>query len=138
LKHRVEDLILGVPDVMPTILGLAGMEDKIPVEVQGVNYADILINSESGKIDKPKSALYIDGKSRGVYTGDQTMVVVNTSDNGTEVFGYDNINDPEQLNRIPFKEIENAQELKAELERLLKTTGDKWYTEKICSDFLSY
>ncbi|MDX1283519.1 MAG: sulfatase-like hydrolase/transferase, partial [Draconibacterium sp.] len=138
LKHRVEDLILGVPDVMPTILGLAGMEDKIPMEVQGANYAPNLIHPESAKIDEPRAALYIDFKSRGVYTGDQTLVVVNTPENGTEVYGYDNIKDPEQLSKIPFEEMENAKMLKSELEQLLKTTADKWYIDKVCKDFLTY
>lgn len=138
LQHRIEDLIMSVPDVMPTILGLVGLEDNIPPEVQGVNYANILFNPESSQTKKPKSALYIDFKSRGIYTGDQTMVVINNPENGTEVFGYDNLNDPEQLNRIPFTKLENGPKLKAELERLLKTTGDKWAIDKICSDFLTY
>lgn len=135
-KHRIEDLIIGVPDVMPTILGMVGMEDRIPAEVQGNNYADIIVNANSN-MAKPKSALYIDFKSRGVYTGDQTLVVLNM-DGKTEVYGYDNITDPSQLNRIPFAEVENGPALKAELERLLKTTEDKWYTDKTCTDFLNY
>ena len=137
IKHRVEDLILGVPDIMPTILALAGLEDKIPTEVQGTNYAELIINPNTTSVKKPKSALYIDFKSRGVYTGKQTLIVEN-KDGKTEVFGYDNIKDPEQLKRIDFPQLKNGPELKKELERLLKTTGDKWYTDKICNDFLQF
>lgn len=137
LEHRIEDLILGVPDVMPTLLGMVGMQEQIPQEVQGVNYADVLLNPETTDVKKPESALYIDSKSRGVYTGDQTLIVVN-NDGKTEVYGYDNINDPDQLNRIPFSNMTNARRLKTELEMLLKTTKDKWYTEQICADFLNY
>ena len=123
---------------MPTILGMAGLEDKIPQEVQGTNYAEIISNPESTKVEKPKSALYIDFKSRGVYTGDQTLVVVQAKDNTTEVYGYDNVKDPNQLNRIPFEELKNGSELKIELSRLLKETNDLWYQDKICADFLKY
>lgn len=137
LKHRVEDMILGVPDVMPTILGMAGLEDKIPAEVQGTNYASIISNPNAAEVEKPKSALYIDFNSRGVYTGEQTLIVLN-KDGKTEIYGYDNANDPEQLNRIPFAEVENGTALKTELEHLLKTTGDNWYTNKTCADFLNY
>ena len=138
LEHRIEDLILSVPDIMPTLLSLAGLQSKIPEEVQGTDYSEILIHPNSTNIEKPKSALYIDLNSRGIYTGNQTLVVLNSKNNGTEVFGYDNINDPEQLIKIAFNEMENAEELKNELERLLKITGDSWFLEKICSDFLKY
>ncbi|WP_297086616.1 sulfatase [uncultured Draconibacterium sp.] len=136
LEHRVEDLILSVPDVMPTILGMVGLEEKIPSEVQGANYADAI--SKPGSQKKPTAALYIDYKSRGVYTGNQTLVVLLNEDGQTEVYGYDNIKDPNQLNRIPFTNVKNGPELKTELEHLLKSTNDKWYTENICSDFLNY
>ena len=81
--------------------------------------------------------MYIDFNSRGIYTGDQTLVVLN-KDGETEVYGYDNVNDPEQLNRIPYTKVKNGDALKTELEYLLKTTGDKWATDKICADFLNY
>ncbi len=138
LQHRVEDLILSVPDVMPTLLGLAGMEDKIPFEVQGKNYAGILQDPGSGATEKPLSALFINPNSRGVYTGDQMFVVSQRDGDLAEAFGYNNVTDPYQLNKIPFEKIENGHDLKAELSRLLKETNDSWYQEKTCSDFLSY
>ena len=138
LQHRVEDLILSVPDVMPTLLGLAGMENKIPEEVQGKNYAGILKNPDSDLTEKPISALFINMKSRGVYTGDQMFVVRESGGTFAEAYGYDNINDPYQLHKIPFDKIENGQDLRTELVRLLKVTNDKWFQEKICSDLLAY
>jgi arylsulfatase A-like enzyme len=138
LPHRVEDLILSVPDVMPTLLGLAGLEDKIPFEVQGTNYAKILKTPNSDPAEKAASALFINMNSRGVYTGDQMFVVSQREGEPAEAFGYNHLTDPYQLNRIPFERIENGPDLKAELSRLLKETNDSWYREKICSDFLSY
>jgi len=136
LKHRIENLILSVPDVMPTILALAGLEDKIPEEVQGTNFAEIIIDPAS-ELEKPESALYLDFNSRGIYTGDQTLIVFNNN-NETKVYGYDNSKDPDQLKKIPYEELKNGTKLKRELERRLKTTGDKWYTDKVCADFINY
>ena len=138
LEHRVEDLILSVPDVMPTLLGLAGLENEIPAEVQGKNYAEIINNPDFDGTEKPKSALYIDFNKRGIYTGKQTLVVAKNDDNSPEIYGYDNIKDPNQINKISFEKLENGPELKAELTRLLKETNDIWYTNKIYADFLNY
>ncbi|MCK5464256.1 MAG: sulfatase-like hydrolase/transferase, partial [Bacteroidales bacterium] len=137
-RHRVEDLILSVPDVMPTLLGLAGIEDKIPVEVQGKNYAGILQSHCTDPLGKPGSALFINMNSRGVYTGDQMFIVRENEGELAEAYVYDNITDPYQQNKVPFEEVENGQELRAELFRFLRETNDRWYQEKICSDFLSY
>lgn len=41
LTPRVDDLMLSSPDIMPTLLGLAGLADSIPAEVQGRNYAPL-------------------------------------------------------------------------------------------------
>ena len=39
LKPRVEDrLLLSSPDIMPTVLGLAGLSRQIPETVQGTNF----------------------------------------------------------------------------------------------------
>jgi arylsulfatase A-like enzyme len=138
-QHRVENLILSVPDIMPTLLTLAGFGDEIPATVQGKNYSSVLLNRDSKEIERPKSALFIGPKSRGVYTGHQTFVV-EEGWNGemAETFCYNNDNDPYQINKIPFEALQNGQELKAELARLLKETNDLWYTDKVCTDFLDY
>ena len=140
LEHRVEDLILNVPDVMPTLLGLAGMEGKIPMEVQGENYAGLLQNPNTDPMDKPGSALFINLKSRGVYTGKYMFVVTENEGLSSEVYCYDNEKDPYQLNKIGIKNLDTqtSEHLKAELAVLLKKTKDRWYQEKICSDILSY
>ncbi|WP_020533097.1 sulfatase family protein [Flexithrix dorotheae] len=140
LKPRIEDLILSVPDVMPTLLSLAGMEDKIPDEVQGKNYASILKKSSGDDLEKPASALFMNGNSRGVYTGKYMFVVNQKDGKADEVFCYDNEADPNQLNRIPFEKIEASvgKKLIKELEFLLKQTDDKWYQDKVCGEFLDY
>ena len=57
IKPRVDDLMLSSPDIMPTLLGLAGLADSIPAEVQGRNYAPL--SSMKADIVRPTGALYI-------------------------------------------------------------------------------
>lgn len=35
VPHRVDDLLLSTPDIMPTLLGLAGLGERIPASVEG-------------------------------------------------------------------------------------------------------
>ena len=37
VPHRVDDLLLSTPDIMPTLLGLAGLGERIPVRVEVEN-----------------------------------------------------------------------------------------------------
>lgn len=41
IQPRVDDLLLSSPDIMPTVLGLCGLGDSIPAEVQGRNFAPL-------------------------------------------------------------------------------------------------
>lgn len=64
IQPRLDDLMLSSPDIMPTLLGLAGLSDSIPANVQGHNYAPLFFN-EKADIVRPAGALYIqnvDGK----------------------------------------------------------------------------
>ncbi len=141
LKHRVEDLIIGVPDVMPTLLGMSGLQEMIPASVQGHNFADIVLNKDRHKTQKPGSVLYFDYNSRGLYTGDFTFVV-KTSD-GTqfeEAFYYDNKKDPYQMTKIKgdAMDVKLVGKWKKELANKLISINDKWAQEKICKEYLNY
>lgn len=140
LTHRVEDLILNVPDVMPTLLGLAGLEQEIPDEVQGTNYAEFLKDPESTAIDEPGSALYIGPESRGVYTGKYTFVVAQKEDGTPDAYCYDNESDPYQMQKIDYSDLDQTvgEALKTELAVLLETTNDKWFQEKVLAEFLPF
>ncbi|TKG95484.1 sulfatase [Puteibacter caeruleilacunae] len=138
LEHRIDDLILSVPDVMPTLLGLAGLEKDIPEEVEGVNYASIVENPKSKEVERPKSALYISPNGRGVYTGDYMFVVTQKEGKKINAFFYDNKKDPEQLNKIPASKMKLEKAMKKELAALLKQTNDRWFVNKVCDDYLKY
>ena len=60
LKPRHDDLLLTVPDIMPTTLSLMGLHAGIPKEAQGTDYSSLL---RGGTGTRPTSALYF--KSEG-------------------------------------------------------------------------
>lgn len=140
IQHRVEDLILSTPDVMPTLLGLAGLGNSIPAEVQGRDFSDILLNPGTTITRKPGSALFINPDTRGVYTGDYMFIVREEDGTAIESYCYDNNADPCQMSRIPFAEMDPdlRENLRKELRDLLIDTKDRWYQEKICTVFLSW
>jgi arylsulfatase A-like enzyme len=141
LRHRVEDLKLSVPDVMPTLLGLAGLEEKIPNTVQGRNFAGLLKDPGADSASRPNAVLYMDYMRRGLYTGDYTFVV-RASENEVleEAYYYDNKKDPYQLDKILLGEMDARleHELKTELVRQLQAIDDQWAAQKICGDYLDY
>ena len=141
LEHRVDDLMLGVPDIMPTVLAMAGLESKIPETVQGNNFSGIISGKSKTEAVRPKTVLYMDYYSRGLYTGEYTFIVQATKKNVfEEVFYYDNQKDPYQMHRIKGDEMDQKLEakFKAELVNQLKAIDDNWAQNKICGDYLNY
>ena len=138
IKPRIEDLMISVPDMMPTILGLSGLQQMIPAEVQGTDYSSIILNPDSALVPKPKSALYYNTGTRGVFTGQYTFVVAEKNGRVSNVFYYDNVADPYQEHKISGDKMDKniTAMLKKALRELLKSTNDSWYTQGICKDFL--
>lgn len=156
LVPRVDDLILSTPDVMPTLLGLAGLSDLIPSEVQGKNYAPFFLN-EKTKIERPGGALYIfnvDGKKdsegktiaytargRGFKTAHYTLALyVNSKTKQLEKsMLFDDVNDPYQINNLPLKDnVDIVKEICATMGKTLKEIDDPWYKERILQDMIPY
>ncbi|HOV74414.1 MAG TPA: sulfatase-like hydrolase/transferase [Candidatus Hydrogenedentes bacterium] len=124
-----DDLLLGVPDVMPTLLGLMGLGKEIPAAVEGTNYAPLLLGM-GGK--RPSSALYLlhdpatpDAGARGIRTSRYTYVIERRTGGG-ERFLYDNEKDPYQRTNKAGSDPALEKELQAELARWLELTRDPW------------
>ena len=114
---RVEDLLLGTCDLMPTVLGLAGFEQKIPPEVDGVNYAG-WIRNEATEVPRPEASVFFrhvnaapdaDGKVRdfvvdtlGLKTHRHTYWVCSAdAPGGWACDGlFDIVEDPYQMNNL--------------------------------------
>jgi arylsulfatase A-like enzyme len=117
IHPRMDNILMGSPDIMPTLIGLAGLKNVLPVTVQGTNYAEYFLHPKKHRKMRPKSALYIqnvngdkapDGKIytfrpsiRGVKTDRYTFAVqINKQQQIATTFFFDNIEDPYQLKNI--------------------------------------
>lgn len=156
LKPRVSNLLLSTPDIMPTLLSLAGLKQHIPSTVQGVDLAKELNKIKPSKA-APKAALYIqnvdgpknkEGKvlsyfplTRGLKTDRYTLAI--TIDKTTKqlktVLLFDDLKDPYQLNNLPVDEHPKLfASLCNMLPELLKQANDPWYKERILNNIIPY
>jgi arylsulfatase A-like enzyme len=123
-----DDLLLNSPDVMPTLLGLAGLAEMIPGAVEGADYSAAFTG---GACERPESAYYhveapqFPGRARrrGVRTHRYTFVV---SRRGSErdVVLHDNREDPYQTRNFAADRPSVVQDLLGELKGWLERTGD--------------
>lgn len=155
LKPKVSNLMLGTPDIMPTLLSLAGLESKIPASVQGNNLAGFL-KSEKNIRKAPKGVLYIrnvdgeknaEGKvisyfpiARGIKTERYTMAItIDRKKNLKEVLLFDDKKDPYQMNSLDYNKNKKLyRKLTRQMSVLLKEADDPWYREKILSQEFKY
>ena len=156
LKPHVTNVLLSTPDIMPTLLSLAGMKNEIPQSVQGTDLSNLL-NAKSCAKGAPKAVLYIqnvDGDkdaaglvtsyfpiARGIKTDRYTMSI--TIDRKTkklkEVLLFDDLKDPYQMASISYqKNPKLFKSLCKQMPALLKKANDPWYKERILNDIITY
>lgn len=153
-ESGTSDLLMGSPDIMPTLLGIMGLKKKIPVPIHGQDYSDALKGIENAQA--PSSALYIrnlDGEidserkvisyfpeARGVKTHHYTLEFTITRDYqlaNTKFFN--DHEDPYQLNNLPVdKNNPVVQYLMREMASWLKHSDDPWFKNKILNDWIQY
>jgi arylsulfatase A-like enzyme len=141
LKSGIHDLLLGTPDIMPTLLGLTGLADQIPASVQGTNYAELIRDPETTDVQAPNSALYLHDKNRGILRKDFTLIFQDgdQSDDRISVYLFDNLADPYQRKKIPLQDMPLiGKALLKELAQKLKETGDPWWREKKHAQWIPY
>lgn len=156
VRPRVDNLMLSSPDIMPTLLGLCGLGNAIPQEVQGRNFAPLFLD-EKADIVRPTGALYIqnvDGEkdanglvktyfpsSRGIKTARYTLALY--IDRKTKQLKnsllFDDEKDPYQLHNLPLEENrEVVMQLCREMGAMLKEIDDPWWKERILSERIPY
>ena len=152
----VDDLLLSTPDIMPTLIGLAGLEGKIPAEVQGANFAPLFLG-ESTSVKQPTGVLYfqnMDGEkdadglvrnyfpsSRGIKTARYTLALYIDRENHQliKTLMFDDEKDPYQLNDLsPQEHPEAFASLCKEMGAKLKEIGDPWYEGRILDELMGY
>lgn len=140
LKPGITTSLFGVTDVLPTVLGLAGLSDKISGQIKGEDFTEELENPNS-KVQENEAELLMLGNQRGIYTRKYTFSIKENIKNNqiTEVYLYDNIADPYQEVRISKEEKpEVVNELLIILGKKLKEAGDPWYKLRKYNDFIVY
>ena len=150
LKPRVDNLLLSSPDIMPTMLGMAGLHDRIPAEVQGRDYSPLFLSPETCTVKRPDAALYIqnmdgdkdaDGKvtdyfpsARGLKTGQYTFAVfIDRQYNKKRVLLFDDQNDPYQLHNLADDRQGRhvVRRLARRMGEMLAEIGDPWAAKGI-------
>ena len=153
IRHRVDSTMLSTPDIMPTLLGLAGLEDRIPESVEGNDLSPVFLEDGRG-CQLPDATLYIrnlDGdkdengivhgifpEARGVRTDRYTMEIAIDRDSRLKrVLIFDDWKDPYQMDCIPYTENRDLfSDLCAVLDRKLEESNDIWYREGILDKVL--
>lgn len=153
-KHRLDNLLMGSPDIMPTLLGLMGFDESIPQEVQGFNYADALLGDKAAA--RPQSALYIRNVSgdtdengqvisyfpiaRGIRTHHFTLeLIINKNYELVGTKFFDDDADPYQLNNLPVdKNDPRVIELLNEMAFWLKHSEDPWSEKQVLAEWIKY
>lgn len=155
LTPHVNNVLLGTPDIMPTLLSLIGLKKETPTTVQGEDLTPFLKKYKCNK-KAPKGVLYIrnvDGKkdneglvldyfpvARGIKTHDYTLAItINRDKKIKEVLLFDDKNDPYQLNPLDAKQNQKLyKKLTKQMGVLLKKANDPWFRERILSDVIDY
>lgn len=133
VQARQDDLLFNMPDVMPSLLGLMGLGDKIPKEVEGVDRSGLLLGNEGRR---PNSAYYLTAQPlfheerRGIKTLNHTFVVIRDKETGkVKVVLHDNITDSYQLKNIADNEPFLVKKYKQVLLKWLLKTNDSWIAD---------
>ena len=136
LKPGVNNLMLGATDIMPTLLGMMNLADRLPETVKGKDYSEGILTGKYKKVKKPVSQFFYQRKEKGVRTDRYSYVV--TKDGGYLLF--DNLKDPYQMYSLKMEEIpaKQAQLLKKELGNWLKVSEDAWAKEQRFADKITY
>ncbi|WOO43015.1 sulfatase [Rubellicoccus peritrichatus] len=138
MENRLEDLMISSVDIMPTVLGLMGLGDRIPDTVEGSDFSRELISDDWSERPKPQSALFLgyNNKSKGVRTERYSFQI---GEDRTQLL-FDNEKDPYQMNPIALEDIPKAESdfLLQELGKWLKESNDPWYRELKFKETLQY
>ncbi|MFV0505748.1 MAG: sulfatase [Bacteroidales bacterium] len=155
IQSEINNMLISVPDIMPSLLGLLGLSADIPQTVEGTDYSNHFLKIED-TTKMPKSTLYIrnidgakdkNGKvlnyfpvARGVKTERYSLeLTIDHSGELTNTKFFDNKTDPYQMNNlIVDKSNPVITELLNELKYWLKKSKDPWHNDKILSDWIDY
>jgi len=130
LKPLRDDLLLSVPDVMPSLLSLMGLRTHIPKDVEGSDYSDAMLGKD---IHRPTSAPYLimtpdwpGGGKRGLRTHRYTFVIQRQKGKEETYILHDNQADPYQIQNVANENPAVIKQLTDELNQWLEKIKDPW------------
>jgi arylsulfatase A-like enzyme len=125
-------------DIMPTLLGMMGLNEQIPETVEGKNYAQEILTGNWSTQPKPKSALFLgyNNRIKGLRTDRYSFQI----DNDGDQLLFDRETDPYQQTELTLSDIPKADSdfILSELASWLKTSNDPWYKKRKFSDLIPY
>ena len=126
------------PDIMPTVLGLLGLKNRIPSTVEGCNFSREIITGDWSTQSKPKSAHFLgyNNRLKGLRTDRFTYQI---DDEGNQKL-FDNHADPYQMKELLLSDIPQADAdfILSELGMWLKNSNDPWFQQKKFSKVIHY
>ena len=128
-EHTIE-MPIGTPDILPTLLGLCGIDSELDFE--GSDFSDIIL----GKKNESDNAALITNPTKNVvkreFRGIRTSRYTYVEDLSGPWLMYDNENDPFQLANLIEKEGNDAlkSELKQQLTGALEKANDEFLPEQ--------
>ena len=121
IKNGKSDAIFNTPDIMPTLLSLCGMENKIPNTVQGKDKIAYLSGEKDGDDTTGLYFHFNDWEhARGIKTKRYTFVAEINYALEETFFLYDDLNDPWQLCNIADDNMEVCEKLHEEMLKQLE------------------
>ncbi|MGM0504534.1 MAG: sulfatase family protein [Bacteroidota bacterium] len=131
LKPEESSLHLSAPDIMPTLLGLMGVKEDIPTDIEGDDYSKTFRGIPE---ETPEFALYINssfssalGGMRGLRNDRYTFVIQrNNSGEIINTILFDNKNDPFQLDNIAKQHPTLVDKFESQVFEKLAEINDPW------------
>lgn len=119
-----KDFFLGAVDIMPTLLELVGLSEKLPEGVEGISTAKAMLADEEG----PSEGYYINTQidARGIKNKQYTFVTLRNAHGDESYILYDGEKDKYQIKNIALGQPKVVQELRERLEEWLYKTNDIW------------
>lgn len=130
IKPKTEDLLISVPDYMPTILSFMGLGDNLPDDIEGIDYSGIFYDKN---VKRPEKQLYFGSEPsdpgsgvRGFRNEKYTYAVVKGKKDEKFYYLYNDSIDPYQMKNIWGDNPEFDKTMALELDGLLKSMNDPW------------
>ena len=144
LVADIERSIVNVPDLMPTVLGLAGLAERIPRTVQGRNLSSRLASLASADAELDDETLVMAPEERGIISGQYMLTVSLAEKYEPSIRLFDNARDPYQLQPVeiygpvPQRYETLTSELLVRLGRRLQEADDAWFQDKLMGHLIPY